>query len=110
MSTVDLSALVALLEEVEAGVLQSPAARWLSEGGSLDEMDTEDVLLAIEAARRMTKIDRLIEAKSSSEKTIKKAAAKAIHSLKTPSPLLHYNCRCKCRWRPRRCSSACTSR
>ena len=83
MSAVDLSALVALLEEVEAGVLKSPAARWLSEGGSLDEMDPADVLLAVEAARRMSKIDRLIEAKSSPDKTIKKAAAKAIHSLKT---------------------------
>ena len=83
MSKVDLLALTSLLEELESGELKSVAARWLSEGGPMHGMEEADALLAVEAARRMGKADRLLEAKASTDKGIRKAASKAIHSLKT---------------------------
>ena len=84
MTKVDLSALADLLTELEGGELNSPSAKWLSGGSpSLDELELEASLVAIEAARRMGRTDRLIEAKRSADKRVKKAASKAIHSLRT---------------------------
>jgi hypothetical protein len=84
MSKVDLSALAELLAAVEAGDLSSPAAQWLSgDDVAIDDMDLESALLAVEASRRMAKVGRLQDAKKAADKRVKKAAAKAIHSLKT---------------------------
>ena len=82
MSRVDLEALAALLSALEAGDASSPAATWLgAEPASLDGLGESEALLAIEAARRMGLGAHLQAAKASSTKTIRKAAAKAIHAL-----------------------------
>ena len=84
MSKIDLTQLAELLEQVESGSFDSPAVQWLVDNTvAIDALDTEDALLVIEAARRMGKIDRLLASKNASDKRIKKAVAKAIHSLRS---------------------------
>ncbi len=82
MSGVDLSAVAALLANLEAGDHSTPAAGWLgADPVTPDTLELSDALLAIEAARRMGMVPHLQAAKASSAKAIRKAAAKAIHSL-----------------------------
>ena len=82
MSRVDLEALASLLTALEAGDASAPAAAWLeSEPGPLDALSEADALLGIEAARRMGMGAHLQAAKASSTKSVRKAAAKAVHAL-----------------------------
>ena len=84
MSKLDLSQVVALLELVEAEDRSSAAVAWLIDGGSgLEEMDVDGALVTIEVARRIGQATRLMDAKKSSRKAVRKAAAKALHSLKS---------------------------
>jgi hypothetical protein len=84
MSTVDLTALAELLAAVESGDASSPDALWLAGGdGSIDDLELSAALVVIEASKRMGKVDRLQVAKKAADKRVKKAAAKAIHSLRS---------------------------
>ncbi len=84
MTKLDYSKLAQLLEEVESGDFSSTAAAWLATGANtIDSLEITDALLAIEAARRIGSHERLLEAKHSSDKRLKKAASKAIHSLRS---------------------------
>lgn len=82
MSQVDLEALASLFAAIEAGDESSPVAVWLAaDPTSPDDLSEGDALLAIEAARRMSLGGHLRACKSASTKTVRKAAAKAIHAL-----------------------------
>lgn len=84
MSGVDLARIAELLEAVESDDRSRSDAEWLMDGGEFPaELSSEDALLAVEVARRMALMDHLHRAKQSGDKLIKKAASKAIHSLKT---------------------------
>lgn len=84
MSAPDLGALAELLEAVQAEDRSRRSVEWLIDGGEFPEDLTHDEsLLAIEAAKRMTLMPHLVLAKKSSDKRIKKAAAKALHALKS---------------------------
>jgi len=84
MSTVDLSALADLLAAVESGDHSSTGAQWLTgDDISIDALELSTALLVVEASRRMGKVAELQLAKKASDKRVKKAASKALHSLKT---------------------------
>lgn len=84
MSNLDLADVAALLGAVEAEDRSSPSVVWLIDGGDgLAEMDVDVALVAVEAARRMGQAVRLMAAKKTLNKKVRKAAAKALHSLKS---------------------------
>ena len=84
MSAPDLLRLAHLLEGVEAEDRSNRAVVWLLDGGIFPkELNIEDALTAVEAAKRMALMNHLAVAKKSADKRIKKEAARAMHSLKT---------------------------
>ena len=84
MSGSDLESLAGLLEAVESEDRSHPSVSWLIDGGEFpEELPLTDALLAVEAAKRMALASHLSLAKKASDKRIRKAASKAIHSLKS---------------------------
>jgi hypothetical protein len=84
MSGPDLEALAGLLQALESEDRSKPSVSWLIDGGEFpDDLELEEALLVIEAAKRMALASHLSLAKKASDKRVKKAAATAIHSLKT---------------------------
>jgi hypothetical protein len=85
MSKLDQAVLVALLEGIEAGTEgENPVAQWLEADASApDALELEAALMAVEAARLMGLGAHLQQAKKSTDKRVKKAAARAIHALKS---------------------------
>jgi len=84
MSNLDLAHVAALLEAVEAEDRSNASVVWLIDGGDgLAEMDLDAALIAVEVARRTGQAARLMAAKKASNKKVRKAAAKALHSLKS---------------------------
>jgi hypothetical protein len=84
VSKVDLAAVMALLEAIQAEDKTQSSAAWLIDGSaSVDALTQEEALVAVEAARRMALVGALNEAKGASDKLTRKAAARALHSLRS---------------------------
>jgi hypothetical protein len=84
VSNVDLDAIMGLLASVEAGDKTEPAAAWLIDGSTaVDALNEHDALVAVEAALRMAMGSRLGEAKTASLKQVRKAAGRALHTLRS---------------------------
>jgi len=81
---VNMAAVEALLARIESGDAQDPLVEWVTSGaGEVGAFDLDDALVAVEAARRMGLGDRLQQAKASGPKAVRKAAGRALHSMKS---------------------------
>ena len=83
MSKVDFTAVIAVLEAIESGNHEGAVESWLTEEVSgVDALTADEALIGIEAAKRLGLSGHLVAAKGSSNKQIRKAASKAIHTLR----------------------------
>ena len=83
MSKVDFTAVIAVLEAIESGNHEGAVESWLTEEVSgVDALTADEALIGIEAAKRLGLSAHLVAAKGSSNKQIRKAASKAIHTLR----------------------------
>lgn len=86
---VDIQALSSFLERVEAGDEGDELVQWLiARQGQISDFDGEQGLLVVEAARRMGLAERLQAAKSEGGKAVRKAAGRALHSLRSQGQAL----------------------
>jgi hypothetical protein len=73
-----------VIKALEEGESDDPVVAFLHGDGQLDPGDAESALVAIEAARRLGRGDRLLAIKdATSIKAVRKAAAEAIHRLRS---------------------------
>lgn len=76
----DEAAVLALIQDDAGG----PAAAWLSGEGALSELDEEQALAAVEAARRLGRGERLAQAKAQApSKAVRKAAGAALQRFRS---------------------------
>ncbi len=85
MARLVASLVASLVQRVRDAVQdEDPALRWLTQGGSIDALDTETALHAVEAALHLGRGDLLAQVKDGARnKEVRKAAGAAIHKLKS---------------------------